>query len=166
MTDFLTAPLEIITNFTKSYHDLFKDQRLRKGFDATITGILSSGTTKVNQIARATPQTVYVPHAEKRIRSLIRKANKRCQVSAGQINQKFLELGAKKLARQLEVRVILDGSNLCKPYNTDFEFLSSVRALDGDLIPGCTLNAFAFTNTRIQTLLYHKTFSPVLMMKK
>jgi hypothetical protein len=52
MTDFLTTPLETITNFTKSYHNLFKDQRLRKGFDATITGILSSGTTKVSQIAR------------------------------------------------------------------------------------------------------------------
>lgn len=161
MTDFLTTPLETITNFTKSYHDLFKDQRLRKGFDATITGILSSGTTKVSQIARAAPQTTHVPHAEKRVRRLIRKGNKRGQVSAADINQKFLELGSKKLAHQLEVRVILDGSDLRKPYSTDLEFLSTVRALDGDLIPGyCTLNAFAFTNTEIQTLLYHKTFSP------
>jgi Transposase DDE domain len=161
MTDFLTAPLETITNFTKSYHDLFKDQRLRKGFDATITGILSSGTTKVSQIARTAPQTAHVPHAEKRIRRLIRKGNQRGQVSAAEINQKFLELGAQKLAHQLEVRVILDGSDLRKPYSTDLEFLSTVRALDGDLIPGyCTLNAFAFTNTGIQTLLYQKTFSP------
>jgi Transposase DDE domain len=161
MTDFLTAPLETITNFTKSYHDLFKDQRLRKGFDATITGILSSGTTKVSQIARAAPQTAHVPYAEKRVRRLIRKGNKRGQVSAGDINQKFLELGAKKLARQLEVRVILDGSDLRKPYSTNLEFLSTVRALDGDLIPGFnTLNAFAFTNSGVQTLLYHKTFSP------
>jgi Transposase DDE domain len=161
MTDFLTAPLETISNFTKSYHDLFKDQRLRKAFDATITGILSSGTTKVSQIARAAPQTAHVPHAEKRVRRLIRKGNKRGQVSAEDINQKFLELGAKKLARQLEVRVILDGSDLRKPYSNDLEFLSTVRALDGDLIPGYnTLNAFAFTNTGIQTLLYHKMFSP------
>ena len=38
------------------YRDLFHDQRLFKGFQATITGILASGTTRVRQIARASPK--------------------------------------------------------------------------------------------------------------
>ena len=162
MTTNYAAPLTALSDFTSQYHDLFNDKRLRTGFDAAIAGILGSGSTKIRQIARAAPQTCWVPHSERRFRRLIRRGNKRGQVKASEINQKFLTLGAKRLKNQHEVRIILDGSDLRKPYSTSLEHLTTVRALNGDLIPGyCTLNAVGISSTGVQALLYQKTFSPL-----
>jgi hypothetical protein len=37
-----SEPLASLESFTADYRDLFHDQRLYKGFQATITGILAS----------------------------------------------------------------------------------------------------------------------------
>ena len=49
-------PESALENYTRDYADLFKDQRLFTGFQATITGILGSGTTRIAQIAKSAPQ--------------------------------------------------------------------------------------------------------------
>ena len=66
MTHNYHAPLEKLGEYTKQYHDLFKDACLRKGFDSAITGIIESGSTKVSQIARLAPQTSQTKYSEKR----------------------------------------------------------------------------------------------------
>lgn len=155
-------PLTAIESFTADYRDLFKDARLYKGFQATITGILASGTTRIRQIARAAPQTGCVAHSERRIRRLVHNQNQRADISVESITSKITAGGAKRLARAAEVKVILDGSDLRKPHSTSLEFLSTVRALNGDLIPGYpTLNAIGIGGNDVQALLYHKTFSPL-----
>ena len=158
----LTEPLTAIESFTAHYRDLFKDARLYKGFQATITGILGSGTTRIRQIARAAPQTGVIAHSERRIRRLVHDHNQRADLSVEAITKKITAQGAKCLAREAEVKVILDGSDLRKPHSTSLEFLSTVRALNGDLIPGYpTLNAIGVGGNGVQALLYHKTFSPL-----
>jgi Transposase DDE domain len=155
-------PLSAIESFTAHYRDLFHDARLYKGFQATITGILASGTTSLRQIARAAPQTGIVAHSERRIRRLVHNQNQRADLNVSSITSKITMGGAKRLAGQAEVKVILDGSDLRKPYSTNLEFLSTVRALNGDLIPGYpTLNAIGIGANGVQALLYHKTFSPL-----
>lgn len=162
MTHNYNAPLEKLDEYTKQYHDLFKDARLRKGFDSAIIGILGSGSTKVSQIARLAPQTSQTKYSEKRIRRLIRQENQRAPSNPKDFTNRFLELGAKKLAGQHDVRVILDGSDLRKPYSSKLEHLSTVRALDGDLIPGYqTLNAVGISSSGLQALLYQHTYSPL-----
>ncbi len=161
MTHF-NEPLSALESFTSEYRDLFKDKRLFKGFQATITGILASGTTRVRQIARAAPQTGCTPHSERRIRRLIHNQNQRADVSVENITAQITAQGAKRLARATEVKVILDGSDLRKPHSSSLEFLSTVRALNGDLIPGYpTLNAIGIAPDGQQALLYHTTFSPL-----
>jgi Transposase DDE domain len=161
MTRF-SEPLTALQTFTSEYRDLFHDKRLFKGFEATITGILASGTTRIRQIARAAPQTGIVPHSERRIRRLIHNQNQRADVSVEQITAKITTQGAKRLARATEVKVILDGSDLRKPHSSSLEFLSTVRALNGDPIPGYpTLNAIGIAPNGTQALLYHTTFSPL-----
>ena len=156
------APLTAIESFTADYRDLFKDARLYKGFQATITGILGSGTTRIRQIARAAPQTGCVAHSERRIRRLVHNHNQRADLNVEAITKKITAQGAKCLAREAEVKVILDGSDLRKPHSTSLEFLSTVRALNGDLIPGYpTLNAIGIGGDGLQALLYHRTFSPL-----
>ena len=60
------------------------------------------------------------------------------------------------------MRVLLDGSDLRKPHSTALECLSTVRALDGDLIAGYpTLNAVGVGRDGQQALLYHHTYSPL-----
>lgn len=162
MTHNYNAPLEKLGEYTKQYHDLFKDARLRKGFDSAITGIIGTGSTKVSQIARLAPQTSQTKYSEKRIRRLIRKKNQRAPTDPKDFTNRFLELGAKKLSHQHDVRVILDGSDLRKPHSSKLEHLSTVRALDGDLIPGYqTLNAVGIASTGVQALLYQHTYSPL-----
>lgn len=161
MTTF-SDPLTALESFTANYRDLFKDTRLYKGFQATITGILASGTTRIRQIARAAPQTGIMPHSERRIRRLIHNQNQRADVSVEQLTSKITSQGAKRLAQATEVKVILDGSDLRKPHSSSLEFLSTVRALNGDPIPGYpTLNAIGIGTNGQQALLYHTTFSPL-----
>ena len=80
MTRF-SEPLTALESFTQNYQDLFHDARLFKGFQATISGILASGTTRIRQIARAAPQTGCTPHSERRIRRLVHNQNQRADVS-------------------------------------------------------------------------------------
>ncbi len=83
-------------------------------------------------------------------------------MSVEKITAKITVQGAKRLARATEVKVILDGSDLRKPHSSSLEFLSTVRALNGDLIPGYpTLNAIGIAPDGTQALLYHTTFSPL-----
>ena len=114
----ISHPTSALENYTQDYSDLFKDKRLFTGFQATITGILGSGTTRIAQIAKSAPQTGTSPHSEQRLRRLIHNKNQRADLTPAKIGRKFTARGAKRLAKHDEVKVILDGSDLRKPYST------------------------------------------------
>jgi len=157
-----SEPLSALEQYSLGYQDLFRDRRLFTGFQATLSGILSSGSTRVRQIARAAPQTGCTPHSERRFRRLIHAQPKRADLSVETLEARITAQGARRLAGQKEVRVLLDGSDLRKPHSTALECLSTVRALDGDLVPGYpTLNAVGVGADGVQALLYHHTFSPL-----
>jgi len=157
-----SEPLSALEQYSLGYQDLFHDRRLFKGFQATLSGILSSGSTRVRQIARAAPQTGCTPHSERRFRRLIHAQPQRADLSLDTLEAHITARGAKRLAGQAEVRVLLDGSDLRKPHSTSLEYLATVRALDGDLIPGYpTLNAVGVGSDGVQALLYHHTYSPL-----
>jgi hypothetical protein len=58
MTQNLIPAIDAFTAFTDRYANLFHDKRLHKGFQACITGILASGTTRLTRIARDNPDHV------------------------------------------------------------------------------------------------------------
>ncbi len=152
----------LVRRMAQGYRDLFQDARLFAGFEAALSGILASGSTRVRKIVRAAPQTSHVPHAERRLRRLVAGDNQRANVQADVLGARLTEQGAQRLAAQAEVIGGKDGSDLRKPHSQQLEYLATVRALDGDPVSGYpTLNAIGLAGDGTRALLYHTTYSPL-----
>jgi hypothetical protein len=85
----------------------------------------------------------------------------RSQIDAEHLVEKLCEQGVEQLGRAEtdEVWLILDGSELCKPYAQEMPDLMKVRDLEGKLVPGYrTLNVLGVTPER-RGILYHRLFS-------
>lgn len=155
-----TGEVAGLSAFVQPYRDLFRDRRLFQGFQGAVAGILSSGSTRVRQIARVTPDLGVTPHAERRLRRLVHGQNQRSDLSADTLSPYLQAQGAARVGGVAELMVILDGSDLRKPHSQKLEHLDVVRDLKGHLVPGYrTLNAIGLTPEGRQTLLYHTTYS-------
>jgi hypothetical protein len=80
--------------------------------------------------------------------------------------ERLTEEGATKLAWEDEVLLVLDESDLRKPYASSMEHLDTVRSLDGELVPGFrTLNVLgigASGRRRFSTTIAFGLLHPVL----
>lgn len=160
MTISVTVDVGGLSEFIQPYRTLFRDRRLFQGFEGAVAGILASGTTRLRQMARATPNLGVAPHAERRLRRLIHHQNQRSDLSADTLTERLHAHGAGRVAHTPELIVVLDGSDLRKPHSQKLEYLDAVRDLKGQSIPGYhTLNAIGLTPEGRQTLLYHTTYS-------
>lgn len=156
-TSFSAASLR---DFTRPYKTLLKDRRLHQGFDACVWGIFSSGSCKVTQIAASNPLTAAVKHSERRLRRLVHGGNKRAEVSAEALGKVLTLEGAKRLAGEHEVLLILDESDLRKPYASELEYLDTVRDLEGEPVAGFhTLTVLGIGASGVRALLYRTSFS-------
>jgi len=125
----------------------------------TLQGILGSHSLCVSKLANAS-SLLPGQHAERRVRRLVHGENSRAALSAEVITQRLTEEGAKKLAWEQEVLLILDESDLRKPFASCMEQLDTVRSLDGELIPGFhTLNVLGIGASGQRAILYHHSFS-------
>jgi len=89
------------------------------------------------------------------------ESTKRSRVDAESLTAKLRERGLAQLSESEsgELWLILDQSDLRKPYAREMEALMKVRDLDGDLVPGYrTLNVLGMTPGR-RGILYHRLFS-------
>lgn len=149
-----------LREFTSPYKTLLKDRRLHDGFDACVWGIIGSGSCKVAQMAACNPLTAGTRHGERRLRRLLHGGNERAQVSAQALGSVLTTEGAKRLAGEREVLLIIDESDLRKPYARALEHLDTVRALDGNLVSGFhTLTILGICETGRRALLYQHSFS-------
>lgn len=149
-----------LSAFLEPYHDLFRDQRLTASFDAAISGILSSGRTRIRQMARLSPALGLTSHAERRLRRLVHHQHRRSDLTPEALTTRLRQQAAMRLAGSSEVIVVLDGSDLRKPHSQRLEYLDTVRDLTGKPVSGYhTLNAIALTPDGHQTLMYHTTYS-------
>jgi hypothetical protein len=148
-----------LTTYASSYRDLFKDQRLFDGFVGTLQGILGSQSLHVSKIASSS-SLLSGQHAERRVRRLVHGDNQRAPLAAETLTERLTEEGAKKVAWEGEVLLILDESDLRKPFASNMEHLDTVRSLDGELIPGFrTLNVLGIGTSGQRSILYHHSFS-------
>ena len=148
-----------LTTYASSYRDLFGDQRLFDGFVGTLQGILGSQSLHLSKIANAS-SLLPGKHAERRVRRLVHGDNQRAPLSAEALMERLTHEGAKKLAWEDEVLLILDESDLRKPFASNMEHLDTVRSLDGELIPGFrTLNVLGIGASGQRAILYHHSFS-------
>ena len=149
-----------LSDVVQPYRPLFRDRRLFTAFQAALGGILSSGTTRVAQMARLAPGTGANPQAERRLRRLVHHDHQRSDLSADTLLNHLQAQGAARVAGSDEVIVILDGSDLRKPHSQTLEYLDTVRDLKGQPVAGYrTLNATLVTPDGRHTLLYHTLYS-------
>lgn len=160
MTPSAILPVGSLSDFVQPYRTLFRDERLFTAFQAALSGILASGTTRVAQMARVAPGTGACPQAERRLRRLVHHEHRRSNLSADTLLNQIQAQGRARLAGCDEVVVILDGSDLRKPHSQTLEYLDKVRDLKGQPVAGYrTLNAIGLTPDGRQTLLYHTLYS-------
>lgn len=149
-----------LSDFVQPYRTLFRDRRLFTAFQAALSGILASGTTRLAQMARVAPGTGACPQAERRLRRLVHHEHRRSDLSAERLLDHIQAHGAARLTGCDEVIVILDGSDLRKPHSQTLAYLDTVRDLKGQPVAGYhTLNAIGLTPDGRQTLLYHTLYS-------
>lgn len=150
--------------FLHPFHALSGDQRTSQTFDALVQGLLTAGTTVCSQIANHAPGLAARPHADRRVRRFVRRETL-TRSPALDPPHLIATLRARTLAvlqqhAPREVWVILDGSDLRKPYATALPHLTKVRALDGTFVPGyCTINIIA-SIPGYRGILYQHVYSP------
>ena len=148
-----------LTTYASSYRDLFGDRRLFDGFVGTLQGILGSQSLHMSKIANAS-SLLPGAHAERRVRRLVHGDNQRAPLAAEALTERLTEEGAKKLSWEGEVLLVLDESDLRKPFASSMEHLDMVRSLDGELVPGFrTLNILGIGASGKRAILYHQSFS-------
>ena len=149
-----------LETFVTPYKRLFRDKRLFEGFQACIWGIIGSGSCQVSRVASHNPITGNVPHSERRLRRLLHGNNQRAKVDADALSSVLSEEGAKLLAGEQEVLLVIDESDLRKPYSRQLEYLDSVSDLSGKPVPGyVTLSVLGIGESGQRALLYQRTFS-------
>lgn len=149
-----------LASFSEPYERLLGDRRLSQGFQACVWGIISSGSCKVSQIAASNPITGRTKHGERRLRRLLHGGNKRAEVSAEMLSRVLSETGAKQLKGEHEVLLIIDESDLRKPFASELEHLDTVRDLEGNPVPGFhTLTVLGIGESGKRALLYQTSFS-------
>jgi hypothetical protein len=155
-----TVDIGGLSDFVQPYRTLFRDRRLFAAFQAALSGILASGTTRLAQMARVAPGTGARPQAERRLRRLVHHDHQRSDLNADTLLNHIQAQGATRVAGSDEVIVVLDGSDLRKPHSQTLEYLDTVRDLRGQPVAGYrTLNAIGLTPDGRQTLLYHTLYS-------
>jgi len=159
----LTAEQEWLSGaYLETYHSLMGDRRTRRTFDETVNGIIKAGTLVCQRIAASSAVLGAVKDGGQRvIRMATGESTRRSKLGATDLVERLQARGVAHLGAggSAELWVIVDGSELRKPYAREMPALMSVRALDGKLVPGYrTLNVIGVSAER-QGILYHRLFS-------
>src|SRR5258708_21172194 len=152
-----------LTKYLAPYHGLIGDKRTHKTFDEVIKGIVGAGSLICQRIAAHSAQ---LSQGKKGSQCIIRLASgestKRSSIDAEHVTTQLRTDAAEYLgqAREEELWVVADCSDLRKPYASELPYLMQVPALDGKgLVPGYrTLNVLGITPGR-RGILYHRLFS-------
>jgi hypothetical protein len=152
-----------LTAFLTPFQSLIHDQRTGATFAAIVGGILTTGTTVCAQIATHTPLFAASPAGAERVRRFVRGTSptRSPDLDPDHLTARLREptLTALRTAAPAEVWVILDGSELRKPYAKELPYLQKVPALGGGLVPGyATVNVIAVI-PGYRGILYQRLFS-------
>ena len=158
--DGMQENLSKLEAYAHGYKGLFEDKRLFQGFLGTLQGIVGSKSLKVNQIASHSSILGTSQHAERRVRRLVHNKNSRAKLGAKELTKTLTMEGAKRLAGEHEILLMMDESDLRKPFAKCIEHLDTVRSLEGTAVAGFhTLNVLAIGKSGVRSIVYHHSFS-------
>src|SRR5437868_3839049 len=128
-----------LSAFLTPFHPLIRDARSARTFEAVIQGLLTAGTTICAQIAAHHPLFAAAKSGEERVRRFVAgdSTHRSPDLDPDHLTTRLRDqtLAALQVAAPAEVWVILDGSELRKPYAKELPHLQKVPALDGGLVP-------------------------------
>lgn len=152
----------LLGEYTRQFEPLMGDRRTQVAFKEIVTGIISAGSLVCQRIAAHSALLSAVKDGAQRvIRLATRESTRPSQLDAESLMSKLRDYGIRRLseAEGDELWLIIDSSDLRKPYAREMPSLMQVRDLDGKLVPGYrTLNVLGVTRQR-RGILYHRLFS-------
>jgi hypothetical protein len=125
--------------YPQHFQNLIGDRRTAVTLRETLQGIITAGSLICQQIARASPVLAAVKEGARRVRRFVRgESTQRSEIDAGQLTARLRQRGLDYLQEEEppELWLILDGSDLRKPYAAEMPDLMEVKALNGELVPG------------------------------
>lgn len=162
----LAAQSVLLDDYLSWFSSLFKDRRTHSTFGCVVGGILGAGSLVCSRIASQAPLLASVRDGAQRVLRFAtgESTTRSMQPSetATRLVEKLAQRGINSLRETptgTEIWLIMDGSELRKPYAKEMPDLMRVRDLNGGLVPGYrTLNVLAVTPQR-RALMYHRLFS-------
>jgi len=152
----------LLGEYVGQFESLIGDKRTQVAFKEVVRGIISAGSLVCQRIAAHSAVLSAVKDGAQRVIRLVTgESTHRSRLDAESLTGVLREGGIRRLseAEGDELWLILDSSDLRKPYAREMPSLMQVRALDGDLVPGYrTLNVLGVTPQR-RGILYHRLFS-------
>lgn len=153
---------EPFTQFVSAFGDLFGDRRSAVTFAEIVRGVIGAGSLIWERIAAHSPVLMASRNGAQRVIRFARgESTLRSAVDAEHLTARLRERGMQHLseAGSEELWLILDLSDLRKPYAREMEALMKVRTLDGEWVPGYrTVQVLGVTPGR-RGVLYHRWFS-------
>jgi hypothetical protein len=153
--------VDALSSYLSYYRSLIGDYRTQTLFQGTIRGIIGAESLVCAQIAARSPELAARPNSPQRIRRLaMQESTKRSTLDAASLTERLRQRSLEQLHDEDEIWMLVDGSDLRKPYAHEMEALQRVKTLDKKgLVNGYrTLNAIAVGRER-RGIFYHRLFS-------
>jgi len=148
--------------YLQHFQDLIGDQRTRVTLRETVRGIMVAGSLVCQKIVQSSPILAAAKEGDRRVRRVARgESTQRSKIDAAHLTARLRQRGLDYLQEEepAELWLILDCSDLRKPYAEEMPVLMEVKALNGDLVSGYrTVNVLGIAPKR-RGLLYHHLFS-------
>jgi hypothetical protein len=150
--------------YLEHFGELIGDKRTGVTFGEVVRGIISAGSLVCERIAAHSPVLQAVKDGAQRVsRMATGESTKRSDLDAASVTDRLRQRGLTNLRQGAgdELWLVLDLSDLRKPYAEMMPDLMQVKDLDGGLVPGYrTVNVLGVTPQR-RGILYHRLFSSV-----
>jgi hypothetical protein len=152
----------LLGGYLGHFESLIGDRRTSITFTEIVKGIIGAGSLVCQRIAnRSAILSTAEDGAQRVIRFARGESTRRSPVDVEHLTAELRRYGVAQLAEadEDELWLIVDGSDLRKPYAHEMPALMRVRGLDGKLVAGYhTLNVLGLTPRR-RGILYHRLFS-------
>jgi len=151
----------LLTAYLAHFKDLVGDKRTGVTFTEIIKGILGAGGLVCSEIAAHSGILRRAKDGGQRVRRFATgESTQRSRLDADSLTAKLRSRAVEQLSQaDTDVWLILDGSDLRKPYAHQMPDLMKVRSLEGRLVPGYrTLTVLGVTPGR-RGILYQRLFS-------
>ncbi len=153
----------LLDEYLDQFQPLVGDQRTERVLRGTVQGIIGAETLICAKIAAYSPELITESNnAEQRIRRMVKgQTTKSSDLDADHLIERLQARGVEQLRDDDEVWVIIDPSELRKPYAKEMPDLMRVRALKGEgTVPGYrTINVLGVGKGGRRGILYHRLFS-------